>query len=44
MKKYRIPTGMKYITGFIYYQKGKAIDFCIRNNIPFDKIEEFEEE
>ena len=44
MKKYRCPTDLEYIVGFIYHEKGKAIDYCVRNNIPFDKIEEFEEQ
>jgi len=44
MKKYRVPTGMQIVTGFIYHYKGKAINHCVRNNVPFDKIEEFEEE
>ena len=44
MKKYRVPTGLEYIIGFIYHQKGQAINHCIRDNINFNKIEEFEEE
>ena len=44
MKKYRCPTDMKYVVGFIFHWKGLAIDYCIRNNISFDRIEEFEEE
>lgn len=44
MKKYRVPTGLKYVVGFIYHEKGSAINFCIGNNIDFNKIEEYEED
>lgn len=44
MKKYRVPTRLKYIIGFIFHTKGKAINQCIKDNIPFERIEEFEEE
>ena len=44
MKKYRCPTGLNIVVAFIFHKKGRAIDFCVRNNIPFDKIEEFEED
>lgn len=44
MKKYRVPTGLEYFTGLIYHHKGHAINYCVKNNISFDKIEEYEEE
>ena len=44
MKKYRCPTDLKYVVGFIYHHKGEAINFCIKNNISLDRIEEYEEE
>ena len=43
MRKYRVPTGLKHVIAFIYHFKGSAINFCVKEGINFDKIEEFEE-
>ena len=44
MKKYRVPIGLKYVVAFIYLQKGDAINHCVADNIPFDKIEEIDDQ
>lgn len=43
MKKYRVPTGLEYVVAFIYRWKGEAINHCVADNIPFDKIEIIED-
>ena len=43
MKKYKVPTGLKYVVAFIYCWKGEAINYCIKNNVDINKIEIIED-